>query len=104
MLRYMPILALLLAAPASAASKPRFSPSIGESARYRCADGRILEMLYSRGDVAVMTLAQTPLELSRVEGEPGEAYAGAGWRWRVAAARAGELTRDGGAATRCTAG
>lgn len=95
--------ALVLSAPLSA--KARFAPSVGVSALYGCTDGQTIEVLYSGGDAAVVTIAGRVVQMARAAAPGGELYVGEGWQWQSASARQGSLTRVAGGASqvRCQA-
>jgi membrane-bound inhibitor of C-type lysozyme len=86
-------IALALAATASPAAKPKYPPSTGQSALYACADGRTIEVLYSGGDAAVLTIASDTVQLTRAVAADGERYVGGGWQWWGKGQREGTLSR-----------
>ncbi|MDO6413187.1 MliC family protein [Sphingomonas sp. BIUV-7] len=87
------MLAVLASAMPAAAKPPRFSPSTGQSALYACADGRTIEVLYSGGDAAVLTIAGATVQLARAAAADGERYVGGGWQWWGTGRRDGALSR-----------
>jgi membrane-bound inhibitor of C-type lysozyme len=87
---FLLLAASVLAAP-SAAKTPRFPPSIGQSALYSCADGRMIEVLYSGGDAAVLTIGGATVQMDRSPAPSGELYVGGGWRWWGRSVREGRL-------------
>jgi membrane-bound inhibitor of C-type lysozyme len=98
---FLPLAVLVVAAPL-AARPPKYPPSTGQSALYACADGRTIEVLYSGGDAAVLTIGGTTVEMARAPAPSGELYVGGGWQWWGKGTRAGSLGKpesgDGGVA------
>jgi len=92
MLRSLPALALLGGICATASAHDRVRPQDGESARYICADGRRIEVLYGGGD-AVVTVGDAVAQMSRDPQTGQELYVGGGWIWSVTGRRSGELAR-----------
>ena len=87
-----PLFALLSLSAPAAAKAPRSAPSTGQSALYACADGRAIEVLYSGGDVAVLTIGGSVVEMSRAGSANGERYVGGGWQWWGVGVREGSLS------------
>lgn len=88
---FPPLLLLALAVPPVAA-KPHYPPSTGQSSLYACADGRTIEVLYSGGDAAVITLGDDTVQLVRAVAASGERYVGGGWQWWGKGRRDGMLS------------
>jgi len=88
-----PLFALIFLSAPAAAKAPKFSPSTGQSALYACADGRAIEVLYSGGDAAVLTIGGSIVEMSRAGSANGERYVGGGWQWWGVGVREGSLSR-----------
>ena len=89
----MTALALLSLAACATTPKPSApAAASGESARYRCADGRVIEVLYSGGDAAVLTLGNRDVAMTRAASANGERYVGEGLQWWGKGAREGMLS------------
>lgn len=93
---FPPFLLLALLTPAQA--KPPYTPSSGQSALYVCGDGRTIEVLYSGGDAAVLTIGDTTVQMDRAPAPNGELYVGGGWRWWGQSPREGSLAKADGPA------
>jgi membrane-bound inhibitor of C-type lysozyme len=92
MFRFFPPLALLALAAQPLVARPHYSPSTGQSSLYACADGRTIEVLYSGGDAAVITLGDDTVQLARAVAASGERYVGGGWQWWGKGRRDGMLS------------
>jgi len=92
MLRLLSTLVLAGGAGTMASAHKHALPQEGESARYVCADGRRIEILYGGGE-AVVTVDTVVVQMSRDPDAPQELYSGGGWIWSVTGKRSGELAR-----------
>jgi len=92
MLRTLPALALLCGVCTMASAKGHPLPQDGQSARYLCADGRHIEVLYGGGD-AVVTVGDSVAQMRRDPDAGQELYVGGGWIWSVTGRTSGELAR-----------
>lgn len=81
------IAGVAVATAAAASPKPA---QAGDSARYVCSDGRVIEVLYG-GGVAVLTINGDPVEMQPAPAEQGERYEGGGWQWVPSGKRSGSL-------------
>ena len=77
-----------------ASAKAHRPPQNGQSARYVCADGRRIEILYGGGDT-VLTLGNAVAQLERSTDSDQELYVGSGWTWSVTGRRSGLLGAAG---------
>lgn len=67
---------------------------IGQSATYRCTDGRSIELLFAGDGSAVLTADDAPVTLAPID-RTGAHFAGGGWRWFSSSATTGWLARIG---------
>ena len=92
-MRVMRIVALsILAGTCTVAHAREHRPlQIGQSARYVCADGRRIEVLYGGGDT-VLTVGNQVTQLTRSPDSADELYVGGGWTWSVSGRQSGLLS------------
>ena len=81
---------------------------IGQSASYRCADGRTIELLFAGDGSALLTAGGKTATLKPTD-RSGAHFEGDDWRWTSSSATAGVLARAGSAeanarGTVCTVG
>jgi hypothetical protein len=95
MFRTIPALALLGGVCTIAHAEEYRLPQNGQSARYICADGRRIEILYGGGG-AVLTVSGAVAQLDRAPDTDQELYTGSGWRWSVTGKRSGLLASEAG--------
>lgn len=102
----LPFALLLLAGCTTSRPAAPPPPPTGESARYVCADGRQIEVLYAGDGSAVVTVGDQAVELHRTSAAEGEHYAGGGLTWVPAGPREGRLGATAGpaAGTTCRVG
>lgn len=107
MIRTLAVLAVLTVATGAAAKHAALPSWYPDSADYRCADGRRIELLFAGGDSALLTIAHEHLQLKRPAPDQ-PVYNGAGWSWRSQSASSGTLGAIGadgqpaGATTTCS--
>jgi hypothetical protein len=90
MFRTITAIALLAGASDMAHAKERRLPQNGQSARYICADGRRIEVLYGGGGT-VLTVGGAVAQLDHAPDTDEEHYSGSGWSWSVTSRRSGLL-------------
>ena len=83
----LPFLAIGCATSEAQQIAPAF---VGESALYRCADGRDVEIIYG-GGAAVLTIAGQPVQMTAAASASGVRYIGGGWQWWSKGLRDGAL-------------
>ncbi|PZU08613.1 MAG: hypothetical protein DI605_11700 [Sphingomonas sp.] len=88
-----PPFALLALTTQPLGARSHVPPSTGQSALYACGDGRVIEVLYSGGDAAVLTLGGDTVQMARAVSADGERYVGQGWQWWGKGQREGLLSR-----------
>jgi len=87
----IPAILILAGACGTAQARDHRPPQIGQSARYVCADGRRIEILYGGGDT-VLTIGNQVTQLTRSPDSPDELYVGGGWSWSVSGRQSGLLS------------